>query len=272
MKKRLIVAIALMLIMVGGMANAAPILYDQNVTSNVIFGNGVSNGGWTINQNNGVELALRGKLRYNDNGQAENTWNSNGDGTYSFDPGVAPTQSGSNKAVWSLEWSINTNATGNSGFNLNDLTYVLGMDKDPSADTDFITIDPVRHNLGWLFAPDNAIGNNNTAIGDGETTILASTYKNLIKKNNVAQNSWQPSFPQMFGTNINNFDPNVEGTYTFFLEAYCQGNLLARTEIDIIVGAGAEPPIQDPIPEPATMTLLGLGMAGIAYRRLRKRA
>lgn len=30
--------------------------------------------------------------------------------------------------------------------------------------------------------------------------------------------------------------------------------------------------MQDPIPEPATLTLLGLGMAGIAYRRLRNRA
>jgi hypothetical protein len=40
--------------------------------------------------------------------------------------------------------------------------------------------------------------------------------------------------------------------------------------VNWLAGKPSDPPITDPIPEPATLTLLGLGMAGMAYRRLRK--
>ena len=38
--------------------------FDANVTSDVIFGSGNVNGGFTVDQSNGVEIGLRGKLRY----------------------------------------------------------------------------------------------------------------------------------------------------------------------------------------------------------------
>lgn len=42
--------------------------YDGDVTPDVIFGTGNANGGFTIQRSAGVELALRGKLRENANG------------------------------------------------------------------------------------------------------------------------------------------------------------------------------------------------------------
>ncbi len=84
---------------------SAVIMYDENATPDVIFGSGNANGSFTVDRANGAELGLRGKLRHNGSGLAENTFKSNGDGTYSFAAGVAPTQS-SPTAVWSFEWTI----------------------------------------------------------------------------------------------------------------------------------------------------------------------
>ena len=110
------------------------LLFDENVTPDVIFGSGNTNGSFTVDRANNVELGLRGKLRHNALGQPENTFNSNGDGTYNFAAGVAPLQSAPT-AVWSVEWSINsdfTDQSGTPGRALKDLTYLLSFDTDPS--------------------------------------------------------------------------------------------------------------------------------------------
>lgn len=73
-------------------AGASALSFNQNVTPDVIYGSGNANGSWTVDRSNGVELGLRGKLRHNAAGAPENTFNSNGNGTYSFAAGVAPTQ------------------------------------------------------------------------------------------------------------------------------------------------------------------------------------
>lgn len=179
-------------LLVGGLAHSnfasAAILYDQNVTPDVLFGSGNLNGSFTVDQSNGVELGLRGKLRHNASGLPENTFNSNGDGTYSFAAGVAPTQSYPT-AVWSFEWSINTDFDGSTGFKLDDLTYALGLDNDPSQATSFAVFDLIN-------APffDHSIGDNTTANGAGTEATDTATYANLIAGNNVAQNSWKPSW------------------------------------------------------------------------------
>lgn len=96
----LVAAGALSLSLGTGNQAAAALLYDQNVTPTVIFGSGNLNGSFTRDRRNGVELGLRAKLRHNAAGRPENTFNSNGDGTYSFAAGVAPTKT-SPTAVWS---------------------------------------------------------------------------------------------------------------------------------------------------------------------------
>ena len=224
-------------------ANAA-IAYDQNVTPDIIFGSGNINGSFTVDQGSGVELGLRGKLRYDASGLPQNTFNSNGDGTYTFDAGVAPTQS-SPTAVWSFEWSINSNFDGTGG-NLNTLTYVLGIDSNPGIGTSWTTFDPI--NGGVL---DNAMGTNSTGNGGGTSTTDATTYANLIANNNVAQNSWKAHWY------LSGFDPTVDGQYDFYLAAFNGTTQLARTDISVIVGTGAT------VPVPAAVWLFGSGLLGL---------
>ena len=59
-----------------------------SITPDVIFGSGNANGSFTVstlNRNSGtVELGLRAKLRYDENGNPQNTFNYDGVDTYSF--------------------------------------------------------------------------------------------------------------------------------------------------------------------------------------------
>ncbi len=229
MNKKLLMGFiaVLLLVCMSGLSQA------DDVTPNWILGSGNINGSLTVDQSNGIELGLRGKLRHNADGDPENTFNSNGDGTYSFAAGVAPTQSYPT-AVWSIEWAINSDWTDSDSLSwkLNDLTYELGVDTDPSQATNFITSDPINVDLA-----DHAIGNNSTANGAGIVAVLDTEYAQLLAENNVAQQSWKAHWM------IDTIDPTVDGTYDFYLAAFGQhGAEHARTEIQIIVGNGAAPP------------------------------
>ena len=241
-----------------GPAAAAP------VTPDVIFGSGNANGSFTIATDGDVELGLRAKVRFNAANMPENTFNYDGINTYTFANGV-PGGSGfgfapgsTSTASWNFEWSINSDVTGLLGRNLDDLTYLLSIDFDPTAGTNFLTFDPINSGPA-----DHAIGDNNTGNGGG--TSDPGNYATLIANNNVAQNSWNMEFfdtPPLFP-----FLNSVPGSYAFELAAFDgAGDELARTSISVEVSA---------VPIPAALPLLagGLGFMGLmGWRRKRKAA
>jgi len=237
---------------------SAALLYDQNVTPEVIFGSGNINGSFTVDQSNNAELGLRAKLRYDATGQPQNIFNSNGDGTYSFDAGVAPTQS-SPTAIWSFEWSINSDLSGSAGRNLDALTYVLGIDSNPGVAQTWSTFDPINvADPDWF---DHSIGDNTTLNGAGVEATDRASYLDLIANNNVAQNSWKAHWFMPIS-----FDPTVDGQYDYYLAAFNGSTQLARTEMSVIVGAGAV------VPVPAAVWLFGSGLLGLVGMARRKKA
>lgn len=236
----------------------AVVSFDQNVTPDVIFGSGNANGSFTVDRSNGIELGLRGKLRFDSNNQPQNTFNSNGAGVYSFQPGTPPIGFGfaansPTTPVWSFEWSVNTDFDGTSGLFLDDLTYELGMDFDPSIATNFQTFDPIIPGPA-----DHALGDNSTPNGGG--TVDIPNYGANIGVFNVAQNSWNYEFFNDAPWNI--FDPNDTGTYDIFLRAIdASGNEVSRVDIQINI-----------IPEPVTAGLgfLAMGALGMSATRRRR--
>ena len=106
---------------------------------------------------------------------------------------------------------------------------------------------------------DHAIGDNTTSNGGGTSAGDAGTYATLISSNNVAQQSWKAHWM------LSPFDPTVDGTYDFMLKAFDGDGEVVSTSIQIIVGAGA------PVPEPATIGLMALGLAGAGIVRRRRK-
>lgn len=236
-----------------GMAIAAPVNGTGNVTPDVIFGSGNANGSWTGVNNNGIEVALRGKLRFDLGGSPQNEFNYDGDRTYIFDAALGGNPA--NRSMFNFEYSVNTdtNADVNNAptLFLGDLTYLLEFDTDPSAGTSFTGFDPIT---GALALTDNATGNNQTDNGDGADDRPG--YAARLLTDNVAQNSQNLGF----GFSL---DPDLPGTYTFNLSVLDGSQVLATTSIDIVVK----------VPEPGMLSLFGssLLLMGFLGRRARRK-
>jgi len=209
----------------------AVVQYEQDITPDIIFGSGNTNGSFTTDRQNGVEIGLRAKIPF------VGTLNSNSNGTYSYPAGT----------VWNFDWTVNTNFDGSTVLNVSDLTYELGMDGDPGLGTDFLIFDPITPNLPPLNAPffDHAIGDNSTGNGAGAEATDNASYVTLLGNNNVAQNSWRYAFFPLGA--LASYDPAVDGTYAVYLLARdSSGQVVARADIQILIG-NAEPagPAQD---------------------------
>ena len=202
--------------------------FDQDVVPDVIFGSGNTNGGFTTDRQNGIEIGIRAKIPF------VGTINSNGNGTYSYS--LAETDHDSNGATarrWNFDWTVNTYFDDNSGLMLDDLTYELGMDSDPGPGTDFLTFDPVTP-TGAVPFYDHSIGNNSTMNGGGFEAGDAATYLALLANNNVLQQSWRYSFFDTFAP-LDMYDPEEPGLYTVYLLAKDEGIVVARSEIQVLI-------------------------------------
>ncbi len=256
MSKQFKIPALLMAVLFAGQAQAT-ILFNKDITPNIIFGSGNTNGYFTRDRNNGVELGLRAKIPY------VGTLNSGGDGTYNYsfvEQNAATSDTGA--PAWNFEWTVNSDWGGSSGLELNKLTYILGMDSDPSTATNFFVFDPVN-----VFNADHGIGDNTTANGAGDDDLprTAAQYATLIASNNVAQNSWRYVF---FATvpQFASYNPNVAGTYDVYLKAFDNGDPVASTNIQVLIAGGGTAPV----PEPSIIALFGIGLAGLSFVRRKK--
>lgn len=237
--------------------------YDQNVTPEVIFGSGNANGGFAVDRveeySTIFEVGLRAKLRFDENNQPQNVFNSNGDGTFSFETGAAtggPGWVASTTPIWNFEWSVNTDAAeiGATQLKLSNFNYELGIDFDPTAGTNFMVFDPIK-----VTYADHAFGDNDTNNGEGLVADNASVYASHLGNYHVVQNSWNMEF---FNDETNYiFDPNQEGVYDFYLSVYDSTGLIASSSMQVLVSETA------PVPIPAAAWLLGAGLLGLATIR-----
>jgi hypothetical protein len=252
MRNRTSAGLATLAILAAAMGQAwGVVAYDQNVTSAVIFGTDNGNGGFTRDRANGVEIGLRGKLRFDSNNDPQNIFNSDGAGNYTFNAGTPnlllphPGWADAVTPVWNFDWSVNVNYDDSvPGRTIDDLTYLMEVDTDPSPGTIFWAADPITTPASPNFY-EHSFGNNGTAQSAGVEATSNATYVTNMSTYNLVQNSVNYRFLSIPG-----FNPNATGTYTIRLSAISGSTTLAQSSINIQV-----------VPEASAFMFAGLALS-----------
>ena len=228
----------------------------DTITPDIIFGTDNTNRGFTVSQVGSLELGLRAKLRNPSPNDAIGTGIVQDiDGNYLFDSN--PAVEGLGQAVWSYDWSINSNFNG-AGSGLDAFSYEILVDTDPTVNSDFtnISYDPLSALSTGYYLGTNTTGNGAASF------IPAGTGDGDFSSNNVAQNSVQPQWVAgaLASTMIGS------GQFSVLLRAYDNLVLVGEVGINAIVDAPA------PIPLPAAAWLFLSALAGGAgFKKLRGR-
>jgi hypothetical protein len=212
------------------------IILDPDITPDIFYGDGNSNGDFVTSRVDGVELGLRAKRR----NQGDN--NADFDGTYNFDKSknfccqTGASCCNDSYADWNVDWHVNVDfedPTTTTGLKLSDFTYELSLDYDPSAAQDAAVLDPITSN--GMFAPDHAIGTNTAIVPRGYNI---ATYQAILDSNYVAQQSWNLGFfddDGPFPLTDRIFDPEAVGIYDFSLKALKDGVEVNSVSITVVV-------------------------------------
>jgi len=210
--------------------------------------NALTNGGFTTDRRNGVEIALRTRqnsLRVPHELPASNVFHDNNDGIYWWqhaecEDNIIPCASSTPQ--WNVDFSIQTSNTKM----LSDYCWEMGIDTDPSEGTDFVTLDPM--NPSDMFPVFNhSFANTNDvlvkSIDDGTCTTPESCkdyYQLLAKSSSLAQNTW--NLGEMFGSVVD-LDFTQDGNYIVYLRAkecgstFTSSTIVAESFIQILVGS-----------------------------------
>lgn len=175
----------------------------------VYFGAGNPNGAFNIDREGGLELGLRAKNR----STVGPVLIDGSSGIYSVASGFCPSCGGAGtRAKWNYEFSIHTT----DGSTLSDYVFMLGIDHDPSAGTNFTYVNPLNYwnddafdsNLGAQNSQNVAFGNTPggaiSPLANGLYDFVLFAYRTTDLENAVARVDMTVSVPEpgtiaMFG-------------------------------------------------------------------------